>query len=83
MPQKNKSSRTGVSGHAYSFRKAGPYLSIGYVFLGSIAFFAWGGYLLDGYFQTGGLILIPALLLALGLSFYRMILVLKNTDTKK
>ncbi len=72
-----------MSGHASSFRKAGPYLSIGYVFLGSIIFFSWIGYELDHYFQTKGVILLAAVLLALGLSFYRMILMFRQMDKSK
>ncbi len=64
-------------------QKAGPYLSIGYVFLGSVIFFSWIGYELDIYFRTNGLALLAAVLLALGLSFYRMILIFKQMDKGK
>ncbi len=83
MPRKNKTAKSGLSGHVSSFQKAGPYLSIGYVFLGSIIFFSWIGYKLDRYYNTDGMLLLAAVLLALGLSFYRMILIFKHMDKEK
>ncbi|RMH61768.1 MAG: AtpZ/AtpI family protein [Calditrichaeota bacterium] len=76
IPEPDREDRTA------SFRHAAPYLSIGYVFLGSMVFFAFIGYKLDTYFNSGGLILLAAILLALGLSFYRMVLVFKQMHKK-
>ena len=67
---------------AAAFRRAAPYLSIGYVFLGSTLIFAYIGYKLDQYFNSRGLILLGAVLAALILSFYRMILVFREMNKK-
>jgi F0F1-type ATP synthase assembly protein I len=61
-----------------AFRKAAPYLNIGYVLLGSVVFFGFIGYTLDEKFQISPLFLILGIFLGLILGFYNMFKVINN-----
>lgn len=63
-----------------SFRKAAPYLNIGYTLAGGILLFAYIGYLIDEKTQQAPLFLVLGVFLGFGLGFYNMIKVLKNLD---
>jgi F0F1-type ATP synthase assembly protein I len=65
-----------------AFRKAGPYLNIGYTLFGSVLFFAYIGYLIDSWFEKKPLFLIIGLFLGLFGGFYNMIKVLQQLDRK-
>lgn len=65
-----------------AFRKAGPYLNIGYTLFGSILFFAYIGYLVDNWSGKKPLFLIIGLFLGLFGGFYNMIKVLQRLDRK-
>ncbi len=65
-----------------AFRKAGPYLNIGYTLFGSILFFAYLGYWVDKWSGTKPLFLIIGLFLGLFAGFYNMFKVLQRLDRK-
>lgn len=65
-----------------AFRKAGPYLNIGYTLLGSILFFAYLGYWVDKWSGKKPIFLITGLFLGLFGGFYNMIKVLQQLDRK-
>jgi len=65
-----------------AYRKAGPYLNIGYTLFGSILFFAYLGYWVDKWSGTKPLFLIIGLFLGLFGGFYNMIKVLQKLDRK-
>ncbi len=70
------------SDESNAFRKAGPYLNIGYTLFGSILFFAYLGYWVDKWFGKKPLFLIIGLFLGLFGGFYNMIKVLQQLDRK-
>lgn len=63
-----------------AFSKAGPYLNIGYFFIGGIALFGFIGYQLDHYFHSKVIFLLTGLFLALGLGFYNLYKVISQID---
>jgi F0F1-type ATP synthase assembly protein I len=65
-----------------AFRKAGPYLNIGYTLFGSILLFAYLGYWVDKWSGQKPLFLIIGLFLGLFGGFYNMIKVLQQLDRK-
>lgn len=75
----SKSSKSDVKD---AFRKAGPYLNIGYTLFGSILFFAYMGHLIDDWTGKKPLFLIIGVFLGLFGGFYNMIKVLQQLDRK-
>jgi len=65
-----------------AFRKAGPYLNIGYTLLGGIIVFGYLGNWLDKKTDSAPLFLITGLFIGLALGFYNMVKVL-NQITRK
>ena len=66
-----------------AFSKAGPYLNIGYFFIGAIALFGYLGYKLDQAYETNSIFMLVGLFIALGLSFYNMFKVISQIENKK
>jgi len=77
--QNKKSSQREINS---AFVKAGPYLNIGYFFIGAILLFGYIGYKADQWAQTGFVFLLTGLFLALGLGFYNMFKVLSQLNDK-
>lgn len=65
-----------------SFRKAAPYLNIGYTLIGGVLFFGYFGNLLDKKTGNGPIFLLLGLFLGLGLGFYNMYKVIKNMEQR-
>jgi len=65
-----------------AFVKAGPYLNIGYFFIGAIVLFGYIGYKADQWAKTGFIFLLSGLFMALGLGFYNMFKVLSQLNDK-
>lgn len=66
-----------------AFVNAGPYLSIGYFFIGAFALFGFIGYKVDQAYGLKPLFVLIGLFLALALSFYNMYKVISNIEKKK
>lgn len=64
------------------FSKAGPYLNIGYFFIGSISLFGFLGYKADQYFNSKVLFLLLGLFSGLALGFYNMFKLLAQLEKK-
>lgn len=79
MMTKNNEPKNEIS---RSFRKAAPYLNIGYTLIGAIIFFAFAGSYIDKKTQSGPLYLIIGVFIGLILGFYNMIKVIHNLDNK-
>ncbi|HID40182.1 MAG TPA: AtpZ/AtpI family protein [Calditrichaeota bacterium] len=79
MPFKKKLQKSEINN---AFRKAGPYLNIGYTLLGGIIVFGYLGNWLDKKTELTPLFLIVGLFVGLALGFYNMIKVL-NQITRK
>jgi len=80
LQKKNKKSTQKEINSA--FVKAGPYLNIGYFFIGAIILFGYIGYKLDQWLQTGFVFLLSGLLLSLVLGFYNLFKVLSQLNDK-
>jgi len=65
-----------------AFNNAGPYLNIGYFFMGGFALFGYIGYKIDKAFQFKSLFLLLGMFLALILGFYNMFKVLAQLKSK-
>ncbi|MEJ2054379.1 MAG: AtpZ/AtpI family protein [Calditrichaceae bacterium] len=65
-----------------AFRKAEPYLNIGYTLIGSILFFGYVGYLVDKWTDLKPIFLIIGLFIGLFGGFYNMIKVIQKADRK-
>ena len=65
-----------------AFSKAGPYLNIGYFFIGGMILFGYIGYKMDQWLQTKVIFLLLGLFLALALGFYNMYKVISQMDDK-
>jgi len=65
---------------AHAFRKAGPYLNIGYTLLGGILLFGYLGHLVDGWLNKNPIFLLLGLFLGLAAGFYNMFKVLRQLD---
>ncbi|MBD3226224.1 MAG: hypothetical protein GF313_15965 [Caldithrix sp.] len=63
-----------------AYQKAGPYLTIAYVFIGGILFFGFVGYYIDQKSHLEPLFLILGVFLGLGLGFYHMIKTIQNME---
>jgi F0F1-type ATP synthase assembly protein I len=77
--QNKKSSQKEINS---AFVKAGPYLNIGYFFIGAILLFGYFGYKADQWAQTDYIFLLSGLFMALGLGFYNMFKVLSQLNDK-
>jgi F0F1-type ATP synthase assembly protein I len=73
----NKSQKNDIES---AFRKASPYLNIGYTLFGAIAIFGYLGYRLDLWSGKRPLFLLIGLFLGLFLGFYNMIKVIRQLD---
>ena len=62
-----------------AFKKAGPYINIGYILIGSVIFFAWLGFKADKHWEMEPLFLLIGLFFGFGLGLYNMLKVLKQT----
>jgi len=65
-----------------AFSKAGPYLNIGYFFIGGMVLFGYIGYKMDQWLQTKVIFLLSGIFLALALGFYNMFKVLSKLEDK-
>ena len=65
-----------------SFRKAAPYLNIGYTLIGGILLFGYLGHLVDEKTDEDPVFLLLGLFLGLGLGFYNMYKVIKNMEQR-
>jgi len=65
-----------------AFVKAGPYLNIGYFFIGGMILFGYVGYKMDQWLQTKFIFLLIGLFTALALGFYNMYKVLSQLNDK-
>ena len=73
--------KPGFSAHE-AFKKAGPFLNIGYTLMGGIALFGFLGYWLDKKFQTEPYLLLIGVFLGLILGYYNMIKIIQSLDKK-
>ena len=65
-----------------AYSKAGPFLNIGYFFIGGIGLFGYIGYKLDKYLEFKVLFLLLGLFLGLSLGFYNLFKVISNLENK-
>ncbi len=65
-----------------AFSKAGPYLNIGYFFIGAFILFGYVGFKIDEIYQFKSIFLLIGLFLAFGLGFYNMFKVLADINNK-
>ena len=65
-----------------AFEKAGPYLNIGYFFIGGMILFGYIGYKLDQWIGSKVIFLLLGLFMALALGFYNMFKVLSQINNK-
>ncbi len=77
MSKKESSTSGEVRG---AFQKAGPYINIGYVLMGSVFLFAWLGYKVDKAYNTEPLLLVIGLFFGFALGLYNMVKVLKQIN---
>ena len=80
-PENRKKSDSGSLSQA--FRKAAPYVNSVYVLIGSVALFAWLGWLADQKLNTAPLFFILGLFGGLASGFYNFYKILKNLEKEK
>lgn len=61
-----------------AFKKAGPFINIGYVLIGSVLLFAYIGYKMDQAYALSPLFLLIGLFLGFGLGLYNMVKVINQ-----
>ncbi len=66
-----------------AFRKASPYLNMGYVLLGSIVFFGFVGNWIDQRLNSKPIGLLIGLFTGLGLGFYHLLKAIEQIENKK
>jgi ATP synthase protein I len=66
-----------------TYRKAAPYISAIYAFIGSVILFGFGGWWLDQKLHSVPLFILVGLFLGLGVGFYSLIKTVQKLEKKR